>query len=120
MFEAILKITALMQEDEQGQGIFKIFADQPTGSDLDFLVSTVYYQDMYHILQAGDILTTTFQNPKTVRQVVANFLHHEQWSYAFSIVTIIYCSQRRVLVMRFPHQKAEKNDLSSAKSMVLY
>ena len=85
MFVAILKITAEIQEDEQGQRIFKILADQPLGSNLKFLVSTAYYQDMYRILQAGDTLTVTFQSPKTVRQIVANFRHDELWSYAFEV-----------------------------------
>ncbi len=58
MFEAFFRIVALVESDGQGQRIFKVFKHgEPANSDaFSSLVATVYQQEVYRTLQAGDTL----------------------------------------------------------------
>ena len=61
MFEALFRIVALIESNEQGQHVFHISehgapADE---SAFSFFVATVYQQDVYRTLQAGDTFTIT-------------------------------------------------------------
>lgn len=59
MFEAISKITVLVESDKQGQRAFKAYEHKDPISDDDFssLIKTVYEQQVSQVLQAGDNLT---------------------------------------------------------------
>jgi len=59
MFEALFRIVALVESDKLGQRIFKVFKHgEPADSDTFLsLVTTVYQQEVYPTLQAGDTLT---------------------------------------------------------------
>lgn len=59
MFEAFFRIVALVESDEQGQCLFKVFKHREPASRDAFssLVTTVYQQEVYRMLQAGDTLT---------------------------------------------------------------
>jgi hypothetical protein len=59
MFEALFTIYALVESNEQGQRIFKIFQQGEPVNDAAFssFLATVYQQEVYRMLQAGDSLT---------------------------------------------------------------
>jgi hypothetical protein len=61
MFEALFKIIALVESNEQGQRVFKVTQRGAPASDEGFssLVETVYQQEVYRTLRAGDTLTIT-------------------------------------------------------------
>jgi hypothetical protein len=61
MFEALFRIVALMESNEQGQRVFHISEHgAPAGeSAFSSFVATVYQQDVYRTLQAGDTFTIT-------------------------------------------------------------
>jgi hypothetical protein len=61
MFEALFKIIALVESNEQGQRVFKVTKRGAPASDEGFssLVETVYQQEVYRTLRAGDTLTIT-------------------------------------------------------------
>jgi hypothetical protein len=58
MFEATFKITALAEIDGQGQRVFRVVKQvDPVDDDgLKSLVATIYEQDVYRMLRAGDDL----------------------------------------------------------------
>ena len=59
MFEALFTIYALVESNGQGQRIFKIFQQGEPVNDAAFssFLATVYQQEVYRTLQAGDSLT---------------------------------------------------------------
>jgi hypothetical protein len=59
MFEAIFRITALVKSDEQGQRVFRITEREAPANDAEFLsrLATMYQQEVYAMLRAGDDLT---------------------------------------------------------------
>jgi hypothetical protein len=61
MFEATFKITALVENNEQGQRVFQVVKHGDPVDDAGFLsyVAMVYQQDVYRTLQVGDDLTVT-------------------------------------------------------------
>jgi hypothetical protein len=61
MFEAVFKIVALVESNEQGQRVFKVSERGALANDEQFssLVATVYQQDVYRTLRTGDTLTIT-------------------------------------------------------------
>ncbi len=61
MFEALFKIVALVESNEQGQRVFKVTKRGPPANDEGFssLLATVYHQEVYRTLRAGDTLTIT-------------------------------------------------------------
>ena len=61
MFEATFKITALVENNEQGQRVFQVVKHGNPVDDAGFLslVAMVYQQDVYRTLQVGDDLTVT-------------------------------------------------------------
>jgi hypothetical protein len=61
MFEALFRIVALIESNEQGQRVFHVSEHGvPAGeSAFSFFVATVYQQDVYRTLQAGDTFTIT-------------------------------------------------------------
>ncbi|HEX6484147.1 MAG TPA: hypothetical protein VF043_35330 [Ktedonobacteraceae bacterium] len=61
MFEATFKITALVVSNGQGQRVFTVVKHTEPVDDGGFLsfVDSVYQQDVYRTLRAGDDLTVT-------------------------------------------------------------
>jgi len=61
MFEATFKITALVENNEQGQRVFQVVKHGDPVDDAGFLsyVAMIYQQDVYRTLQVGDDLTVT-------------------------------------------------------------
>ncbi len=59
MFEAVFKIAALVKSDGQGQRVFRVTKGEAAANDTEFLsrLATMYEQEVYATLQAGDDLT---------------------------------------------------------------
>ena len=59
MFEAVFRITALVRSDGQGQRVFRVTEREAAANDAEFLsrLATMYQQEVYATLQAGDDLT---------------------------------------------------------------
>ena len=59
MFEAIFRITALVRSDGQGQRVFHVTEREAAANDVEFLsrLATMYRQEVYAALRAGDDLT---------------------------------------------------------------
>jgi len=71
MFEALFTIDALIESNGQGQRIFKIFRQGEPLNDAAFssFLATVYQQEVYRTLQAGDSLTITVHMEPPWREV---------------------------------------------------
>src|SRR5712692_11507878 len=61
MFEAIFRIVAQVESNEQGQRVFRVTEHGAPANESAFstFLATVYQQGVYHALQAGDTLTIT-------------------------------------------------------------
>ena len=61
MFEAVFRIVAQVESNEQGQRVFQFSEHGAPANENGFssLVATVYQQGVSHTLQAGDTLTIT-------------------------------------------------------------
>jgi hypothetical protein len=61
MFEALFRIVAQVESNEQGQRVFHVSEHGAAANESAFssLVATVYQQEVYRTLQAGDTLTIT-------------------------------------------------------------
>ena len=61
MFEALFRIVAQVESNEQGQRVFHVSEQAAPANERAFssLVATVYQQEVYRTLQAGDTLTIT-------------------------------------------------------------
>lgn len=61
MFEALFRIAAQVESNEQGQRVFHVWEDGAPADESAFssLVATVYQQEVYRTLQAGDTFTIT-------------------------------------------------------------
>jgi len=59
MFEAVFRITALVRSDGQGQRVFHVTEREAAANDVEFLsrLATMYRQEVYAALRAGDDLT---------------------------------------------------------------
>jgi len=59
MFEAIFRITAQVKSDGQGQRVFRVTEREAPDNDAELLarLATMYQQEVYAALQAGDDLT---------------------------------------------------------------
>lgn len=71
MFEADFKITALVGSDEQGQRVFRVTEREAPANDAEFLsrLATIYQQEVYSVLQAGDDLTVAVRLDLPPREV---------------------------------------------------
>jgi hypothetical protein len=61
MFEALFRIVAQVESNEQGQRVFHVWEHGAPADESAFssLVATVYQQEVYRTLQAGDTFTIT-------------------------------------------------------------
>ena len=71
MFEASFRITALMRSDGQGQRIFRVTERDAPANDAEFLsrLATIYQQEVYATLRAGDDLTVAVRLDLPPREV---------------------------------------------------
>ena len=75
MFEAIFRITAQVKSDGQGQRVFHVTEREEPANDAEFLsrLATMYQQQVYTSLLAGDDLTVAVRldlPPREVEQTV--------------------------------------------------
>jgi hypothetical protein len=61
MFETVFRIIAQVESNEQGQRVFQVSEHGAPANDTDFLsfLATVYQEEVYSTLRAGDTLTIT-------------------------------------------------------------
>ena len=71
MFEAVFRITAEVKSDGQGQRIFRVTEREAPVNDAEFLsrLATMYQQEVYATLQAGDDLTVAVRLDLPPREV---------------------------------------------------
>ena len=71
MFEATFRITAQVNSDGQGQRIFRVTEREAPVNDVEFLayLATMYQQEVYASLRAGDDLTVTVRLDLPPREV---------------------------------------------------
>ncbi len=71
MFEADFRITALVESDGQGQRVFRVTEREAAANDAEFLsrLVTIYQQEVYATLQAGDDLTVAVRLDLPPREV---------------------------------------------------
>ncbi len=63
MFEVLYRITALVKSDGQGQRVFRVTEREAPDNDAEFLsrLATMYQQEVYAALRAGDDLRVAVQ-----------------------------------------------------------
>ncbi len=71
MFEVLYRITALVKSDGQGQRVFHVTEGEASANDAEFLsrLATIYQQEVYATLQAGDDLTVAVRLDLPPREV---------------------------------------------------
>ena len=71
MFEALFRIVAQVESNEQGQRVFHVWEHEAPADERAFssLVATVYQQEVYRTLQASDTLTITVHLDLPPREV---------------------------------------------------
>jgi hypothetical protein len=71
MFEAVFRITALVKSDGQGQRVFHVTGREAPANDAEFLsrLATMYQQEVYATLRAGDDLTVAVRLDLPPREV---------------------------------------------------
>ena len=71
MFEVLYRITALVKSDGQGQRVFHVTERDAPANDAEFLsrLVTIYQQEVYATLQAGDDLTVAVRLDLPPREV---------------------------------------------------
>jgi len=71
MFEVVYRITALVKSDGQGQRVFHVTEGDAPANDAEFLsrLATIYQQEVYATLQAGDDLTVAVRLDLPPREV---------------------------------------------------
>ena len=71
MLEADFRITALVRSDGQGQRVFRVTEREAAANDAEFLsrLATMYQQEVYAALRAGDDLRVAVQLDLPPREV---------------------------------------------------
>ncbi len=71
MFEAVFRITALINSDGQGQRVFRVSERETPATDAEFLsrLATLYQQEVYTMLRSGDDLTVAVRLDLPPREV---------------------------------------------------
>src|SRR6266849_9485424 len=71
MFEAVFRITALVNSDGQGQRVFRVTEREAPATDAEFLsrLATMYQQEVYATLRAGDDVTVVVRLDLPPREV---------------------------------------------------
>ena len=71
MFEAVFRITALVNSDGQGQRVFRVTEREAPATDAEFLsrLATMYQQEVYATLRTGDDVTVVVRLDLPPREV---------------------------------------------------
>ena len=71
MFEADFRITTQVGSDKQGERVFRVTEREALANDAEFLsrLATIYQQEVYSVLQAGDDLTVAVRLDLPPREV---------------------------------------------------
>ena len=71
MFEAIFRITAQVNSDGQGQRVFRVTEREASANDAELIsrLATMYQQEVYSALRAGDDLTVAVRLDLPPREV---------------------------------------------------
>lgn len=71
MIEAIFRISALVESNDQGQSVFKVSEQREPANDAEYasLIMRVYQEDVYRMLRAGDTLTVTVHLDLPIREI---------------------------------------------------
>jgi hypothetical protein len=71
MFEAVFRITSLVKSDVQGQRVFRVTEREAPATEAEFLsrLATMYQQEVYATLRAGDDLTVVVRLDLPPREV---------------------------------------------------
>ena len=71
MFEALFRIAAQVESNEQGQRVFHVSEHGTPANDSAFssFLASVYQQEVYRTLQAGDTLTITIHLDLPIREI---------------------------------------------------
>ena len=71
MFEAVFRITALINSDGQGQRVFRVSERETPANDAEFLsrLATLYQQEVYTMLRSGDDVTVAVRLDLPPREV---------------------------------------------------
>ena len=71
MFEAVFRITALINSDGQGQRVFRVSEREAPAHDAEFLsrLATLYQQEVYTMLRSGDDVTVAVRLDLPSREV---------------------------------------------------
>jgi hypothetical protein len=79
MFEAIFRLVILVETDEQGQRVFPVTKQLPAVNETEFLalLASVYQEEVYPTLRAGDTLTFTAHLDLPIREVERTFRFRE-------------------------------------------
>lgn len=75
MFEALFRIVVQVETDEQGQRAFPVTKERPAVNETEFLslLASVYQEEVYPMLRAGDALTVTAHLDLPTREVERTF-----------------------------------------------
>jgi hypothetical protein len=75
MFEAIFRIVVQVETDGQGQRVFPVTKNRPAVNEMEFLslLASVYEEEVYPTLRAGDNLTVTAHLDVPTREVERTF-----------------------------------------------
>ena len=79
MFEALFRIVVQVETDEQGQRAFPVTKQRPQVNEMEFLalLASVYQEEVYPTLRAGDTLTVTAHLDVPHREVERTFHFRE-------------------------------------------
>jgi hypothetical protein len=71
VFEAVFRITALVNSDGQGQRVFRVSEREAPTGDAEFLsrLATLYQQEVYTMLRSGDDVTVAVRLDLPPREV---------------------------------------------------
>jgi len=75
MFEALFRVVFQVETDEQGQRAFPVTKERPAVNETEFLslLASVYQEEVYPMLRAGDALTVTAHLDLPTREVERTF-----------------------------------------------
>lgn len=71
MFEALFRVVVVVAADGQGQRVFPVTKQLPAVNEADFLslLASIYQEEVYPTLRAGDSLTVTAHLDVPTREV---------------------------------------------------
>ena len=79
MFEALFRIVVVVETDQQGQRVFPVTKQLTPVNETEFLalLASVYQEEVYPTLRAGDTLTFTAHLDLPIREVERTFRFRE-------------------------------------------